>query len=611
MKYLTLKKFFALSIIFIFISNSFIYAEEIPNKEIVKQAIIQEVHQGASTISPQTNSTSVANTGDNTQVDSSNSTDSSTAVNNTNNADVNQNVNASANTGDNEASGNISIGGNAGVIETGDASVNVLGVVSANNSTTGVGGAGGSGMNDTNVTNTGDGLVTNTSSDRKITVILENGNAATIVQSANTSANTGGNVADGNISVGGAAGVILTGSASTTTSFLVTANGSVALVGGEGNGDGPGNGASIVVTNTGDNADMGSRLSERRFTVVNNYNNALITQSCGLANEPGLLVGSSECYANTGNNTSNGGIAIGGDAGVIETADAEVNVAMVANANNNTTGVSGAGCGASNETGVINTGNDSNFESSADCESAVGVNNTNNAAVSQRVNAYANTGRNQANGNISIGGNAGVINTGNAKVNVVMVADVHDNITGIGGGGAGVAGVANSLGVINTGKDTTISANTTSETAVDIFNTNFLDLFQNAWQWVNTGLNKAVGNIGHSAGIITTGKAIAMIDMSVHANENKVNIGGGSSAPTSAPTAIPTPQQGGIGGSESSNGSTSSSAGSSLSSSGGVGGGSVLGVSAGLPVTGAAMTLITVLGSIATLAGGLKLRKTE
>lgn len=250
--------------------------------------------------------------------------------------------------------------------------------------------------------------------------MVGNNNQATIYQGTDAYANTGNNVADRNISIGGSAGQIITGAASTKTSYLATANQSVVLIGGESKGKGPGSGATIITT--GDRHSSYITNNTNRSTSVTNTNNAYVSQSCGVQGA---------CIADTGNNNASGNINLNGDAGVIQTGDARVDVKLVALVNSAVTQVSGSEIGTASNTEIINTGNDSNFSSEINNNTNTNVENNNNAVVNQNVNAYANTGNNTANRNISFGGNAGVIQTGNAEVNVCLLADVNTSTTQI------------------------------------------------------------------------------------------------------------------------------------------------------------------------------------
>jgi len=417
-------------------------AEEMPDRDQLVLQITNEAQDKINNPKPKNEpKTEVANTGDKADIEQKNNSETEVKVENNNTAVVNQVVNAEANTGNNEASRNISFGGDAGVINTGNATVNTTAVVNANNSQTaigaGSGGSGGSGGN--SIANTGDKLDFDSSSNSKTTTLVNNNNTVVINQATNASANTGGNVADRNISFGGSAGKITTGNASVNTSYMVITNNNktVALVGGTG-GNGPGSGASIHILNTGNHANYFGMTRYSQQAQVNNNNHAAINQTANAS-------------ANTGDNSSNRGIAFGGNAGVINTGNAVVNVGMWAFANNNTSLISLGELGG-NLMGLdlVNTGDNLDVNQNNSSETNVGVNNNNTAYVNQTVNASANTGNNTANRNISFGGNAGVINTGDAEVNICLVTDVNNSETVI------------SLGNVDTGSAPGPSASPTA-----------------------------------------------------------------------------------------------------------------------------------------------------
>lgn len=360
----------------------------------------------------------VINTGDNTSTSNTTSNTSNTGVSTTNDATINQNISAEANTGYNEASRNISIGGDAGIIKTGDASVNTTGVVSANNTQAAIlNGSGGSGSGGS-LYNTGNDSSFSKSNTNSTATVLGTNNRATIYQGANTSANTGHNVADGNISIGGTAGQIITGAASTKTSYLVTANQTVMLVGGASNGNGPGSGASII--STGDRHSSIISENNHRTIGLTTNNTANISQLCGVQ---------MSCTADTGGNTADRNINRNGDAGVIKTGDAYLSFKMFASANSTDTEIYGGSGTGGALMDIINTGNDSEFNSESSAELNVDVDTNNTANVDQNANLYANTGHNTANRNISFGGNAGVIETGDATIDACMVAEVNETKT--------------------------------------------------------------------------------------------------------------------------------------------------------------------------------------
>ncbi|OGK18141.1 hypothetical protein A3H83_03240 [Candidatus Roizmanbacteria bacterium RIFCSPLOWO2_02_FULL_39_8] len=600
------------------------YATEMPNSSDLKNTIIENAQAKTSQINAQPTSapvaetnTDVTNTGDNTTVNNGSNSDSTTVVDNQNNTQVDQTTNASANTGYNQAQGNISInGGGAGIIETGNASVNVVGVVDAGSNTTQLsGGNGGAGSN-SGIANTGDGVTVSSSANSTQYRIVKNGNSTIINQATNADANTGYNNADGNIAInGGPAGVIVTGNASTNVDYLVTANGNVTIIGGTG-GNGPGSGASIILANSGNYGNFNNSANSVHYTTVTNSNRAILSQMCGYGISREVhQIDMNGCVANTGGNTSNGAIAFGADAGVIQTGDAVVNVEMNASANNNNTYIANGSGGSSSSTDVFNTGDNVEVNSSANSSDTTTVGNYNDARVTQTVNASADTGHNTANGNISFGGRAGVIITGDATVNVIMTAEVNKNTTVVSDPSASLNGSVNGSSIVNTGDDVTINTSSNNTNVVEVINVNVLELSQQVNSYTNTGNNTADGNIGSGGGRIVTGDATTTVNMDVTANSNCTLIGGGDpsdcpqlgsdpESPSVTPTETPstTTNQGGTGGTYS---SSSSSSGASVA--GTTSPAAILG--AVLPATGPEAGMMILSFAIAGVLGGAKLRK--
>jgi hypothetical protein len=619
----------ALMIIPVIIASSAHYApvsaEDLPNKEALKNQITQEVLTGVAnpstqessstpapegTSQPADTSSEVVNTGDDVTTNTTSNSETDTTINNTNDATINQDIDAEAVTGHNEASRNISIGGNAGVINTGDASVNSSAVVNANNNTAGVSGGSGSGAASSDIVNSGDGLTTNTTDNTRTTTVVNNGNTTIIGQSIEADAITGENVADRNISIGGAAGVITTGDATVNTNYLITANGNVALVGGNSSDGGPGSGASIYIANTGNFLTAGIKSQMQKNYILNNTNRAYISQKCGVPlQERDQILRSSDCSAITGYNTSDRGIAFGGDAGVITTGDAIVDVSLVVEANKNTAAVNDGSGGASASTDLVNTGDNTDVNTEANDQTNTTINNSNTAVIDQEVNARAITGYNRANRNIAIGGDAGIINTGNATVNVAVVADVNSNEAYVDAPSAtlghGDAGAQSA--VYNSGDDNTVNTTTNTTKITTINNLNNFDLRQAILAYVQTGGNSADKNIGSIAGVIDTGDATVNVNTDVTANTNIADPvcapTGGGETPVASPTPVPQPTGGAnippvaeiAGTARGADGST---------------GGSVLGAtSSSLPATGAESGLFTIAAVMVMMALGLRLRK--
>ena len=598
------------------------YAEELPKRDEIRNQVLQEAHSQSTQPSPVVESTpepeaaaqtDVTNTGDDTTVNNSAATTDTTEINNDNYTEVDQSVDAEANTGYNQANGNISVnGGGAGVIQTGDATVNVVAGVNAGNNTNVINGTGGEASSGSDVVNSGDGLTVNSNASATTYKIVRNRNTTIINQATNASANTGNNEATGNIAVnGGPAGVIVTGNASTNVSYLVTANGNMTIIGGT--GESGLEGASIILTNSGRTSRFNNSSNSAHYTTVTNENRALISQSCGRPiGEQEVRVDMTACSSNTGNNHADGQINRNGDAGVIKTGDAAVNVVMNASANNNETHVGGNNGAAGASADVLNTGDGVEVNNSANNTSGVTVNNNNYADVDQSVNARANTGYNTANGNISFGGVAGWIQTGNATVNVIMNADVNNNTT-VADSSAGMnSNASNGSSVVNTGDDVTINSSANNSTTIEVINQNVLNLSQRVNSYANTGNNEADGNIGSVAGVIITGDATSTTSMDVHANNNCTRINSNDPCPSTAPeNNNPQPTNAPVGGGQVAGATNNNNGGSSSSSSSSspTTAGAVLG--AMLPATGPEAGMMVLALSIGGILAGNKLRKFE
>ncbi len=609
MKKLTLTIILQLLLYYAFLSPSY---AQLPDQGELAGSISSEVQAGikantnANSISqeatgqqPQVeapNVTELTNTGDNVDVNTQTGSNENTTVNNDNNAVVNQNVDATVNTGNNTASRNISFGGDAGMIYTGDARVNVSEAAYVNNSATGISGVGSGASSSTGITNSGDDVSTSTSASGASTTVVSNGNTAIVSQNADVTANTGNNHADRNIAFGGGdAGKIISGDASINVGYMVVANGSAVLVGGDNGSGGPGSGASIYITNTGGRFSAFGRLYDRVNTVVNNSNYAYISQSCGSpVSGDSARMGQSQgmCAAITGNNTSNRNIAMGGDAGVIKTGDAEVNVSMYAKANSNSTSIENGGGGAYGNTQIDNTGNNVDVDTTSQSDVNTTVNNDNYGRIDQNVYALADTGNNEANRNIAIGGSAGIIRTGNATVNVSLTAELNNNDTQVKSGSASLAGDPSlQTSVYNTGDNVTVSTRAGRNTSILVSNNNFLVLDQNIVSETNTGNNTTDKNIATTLGCCDEEEEEIPVPQPTD-----------SPQPTSVPAAVGGEDTGGTSG-----GSTAEVA-AAVAEKDDDSSGSVLGAST-LPFTGSRDMFILVFAGLLAIAG-LKLKNT-
>jgi hypothetical protein len=358
------------------------------------------------------NDTSVINSGDHVDVNSSTNTSSSTFVNNNNSAAVNQTVNASSNTGGNDANGNISLGGAGTSINTGAAAVNTALSVEANLNQTGISGGSTATSNLTDVVNTGDDLDVNTSANNANFVSVNNSNNAYVNQAVDAKANTGKN--DANSNIGG--GTINTSGAAVGTELGVKVNKNETAVGGLGAGSLTA--GSLVnatsATNTGDWVDINTSANNSNAVFVSNYNSLYSDQYVN-------------AKANTGYNDANSNIG-GGD---IHTGPAGVSTGASVEANHNATGIAGwlGSLSLSGNVGdFVNTGDDLEANTSVNNASFSDVLNTNELYSYQAVWEKSNSGKNDANFNIG----HTFIGTNGAGVGTGLGLTANANWTGIG-----------------------------------------------------------------------------------------------------------------------------------------------------------------------------------
>lgn len=346
-------------------------------------------------------------------------------------ATINQTVEAVANTGYNQANRNISIGGNAGIIQTGNAVITTQTSVEANETHGSLSTEPNATSTDSQpnslVTTTGSGSTSNLTNTHQTTLLGAGEKNTQINQTTAASATTGHNEADRNIAIGGgAAGVIQSGMAGIQSNYLVTANNTVALIGGESETGGPGSGASILRTTTGNHSNFLTNLGDEQTTATTTQSASDITQGCGI-HSPSELTQSPVCRAMTGGNQSNRGINRNGDAGVIETGNAVVNLNLTTVANPTYQSLKTSSTEGENPppSTILNTGAANHFSQLMHTAQQTILNQSNTATVSQQVTAVTDTGHNRADRNISFGGDAGVIRTGHALITAFLEAVVN------------------------------------------------------------------------------------------------------------------------------------------------------------------------------------------
>ncbi len=188
----------------------------------------------------------------------------------------------------------------------------------------------------------------------------------------------------------------------------------------------------------------------------------------------------------------------------------------------------------SNDTSVINSGDNVEVTSNTTQTTHVDVDNNNDADIDQSVVAVANTGGNVASRNISFEGGGTSITTGDASTNVNMEANANQNVTEVTIGNNCCGG--NVTDVVNTGDDLRVDTRSTTNNRVDINNDNNADVDQNVVAVSNTGLNFADRNIGDTS--INTGDADVDVDQRANVNRNFTAVEMGSMGASSNQTFV-------------------------------------------------------------------------
>lgn len=361
------------------------------------------------------NGTSVINSGDRVNVDTSTYTSNEVSVENSNKAVVNQSVNAVSNTGGNEASGNIGLCcGAGGSIHTGAATVSTnLGVAANDNKTMVQGGTSGV-ANLTDIVNTGDKVNVDANAVNVNRVEVTNKNYADVTQAAWEKANSGNNAANDNI--GG--GSIHTGPAGIGTDMQVHLNSNVTSVEGA---HGVAAGWPLLnqpaVTNTGDRLYVDASAKNYNSISVDNRNYADVAQ----------LI---HAKSNTGNNEAESNV--GG--GEVVTSGAGISTGTKVDANSNLTGITdwmGVVGSGKNLSDVVNTGDHVNVDAEVKNKSNVDVNSNNAIYSYQEVWERSLSGYNSTNYNIG----GGFVHSGGAGVGTGAQTLGNTNATLIGWAG--------------------------------------------------------------------------------------------------------------------------------------------------------------------------------
>ena len=266
------------------------------------------------------------------------------------------------------------------------------------------------------------------------------------------------------------------------------------------------------IVNSGDDTHVTTSSSTSTNVNVANTNVANISQQV-------------QAHVNTGHNSADGNISTSGAGTSIMTGNALSQIGLNVDANENQTAIAVSnGDGDSNMTDIVNTGDDADINTSANSTTNVSVKSLNTAFVQQAAKIHANTGHNDADGNIGSGPS---IHTGNAVAGVGFDVDVNNNTTAIGLGG-GMSSLSsheggNMTSIVNTGDDLDTDTNVHTSTSIHSSSKNMMSVMQRIMSHTNSGHNDADDNIGGSG--MMTGGAGVQIGSAAEGNSNSSFLG--------------------------------------------------------------------------------------
>lgn len=381
----------------------------------------------------------------------------------------------------------------------------------------------GAATNYTSVANTAGSASVNTSSNETVSVGVVNTNVAVVSQETTQMNNTGGIVANGNISLGpcgectGAGSTVATGSINSTSSNTADVNHNTTAI--EVSGAGSANNTTDVV-NTGNQANVNTNANSDVNVGVMNYNNALVDQQTTQLNSTGGVAAN--------NNIGPVGIVTGGvTSGASNSLSANTNMTAVSVAPSMlpTTTVGGCfgcalPCTGGNCTSVVNSGRNLNLNSSTTSNVNVGVMNSNMLFARQFTGQMNNTGMVVTNNNI--GGT--MVGTGGITAGAANALSGNTNTTGIAVGETLMPmGAMNLLDLVNTGVNAQVSANSNTNTNTGAVNGNLFFGSQSSTAGNSTGFYMASSNIGYS--VATTGSVNSGSTSTLGVNQNNTFYG--------------------------------------------------------------------------------------
>ncbi len=239
-------------------------------------------------------------------------------------------------------------------------------------------------------------------------------------------------------------------------------------------------GTTIEISGNGTDSDNDATISFGQSTTVVQSNTADVYNQV-------------DAEADTGDNSANDNT--GGEVSV-ETGDADVDVKVSNTLNSNTAEV---GCCASGDVDVLISGNGSDSYNTVDLEmgSETEVYQQNYADVTNKVEAEAETGENEAEDNT---GGSVSITTGDAKVGVDLSTTANANSATVGGEGAGGS---LSAWITGNGTESDNDINLGLGSLVLLVQENVADVFNKVEAEAETGENDADDNTGGDVDIET------------------------------------------------------------------------------------------------------------
>ena len=251
----------------------------------------------------------------------------------------------------------------------------------------------------------------------------------------------------------------------------------------------------IELSGNGTNSDNTANVSFTQSTTVVQSNVADVTN---------------DVYADADTGNNNAKDNTGGDVS-IETGDADVDVSVENTLNQNSAQVD---CCVGGDTEILISGNGSDTDNDANVTlgNSTSVFQYNYADVDNKVDAYADSGDNDAKDNT--GGEVS-IETGDAHVGVTLATTANSNSAVIGGSGS--QGGSLSVKILGNGTNSDNTINLALADILAIVQSNVADVLNDVYADADTGNNNAKDNTGGEVSIET---GDADVDVSI---DNEVN----------------------------------------------------------------------------------------